>query len=168
MKKIISTLFILVLITSFAFAGFGISFPSKIPLLPGETYEGNLNLQNVLEPTTDTTFEITIEQGQEYVEFPNGNQIQINAGDVANIPIKVTAPEKTNLDSIKIILLIEPILDQSSQGAINLVVGLKKSFDIEIIKPVGLQTFAIIALILLAIIAGILIWFVIRTIKMKN
>jgi hypothetical protein len=154
--KTITIIASIIIFTSLVSAGFGVSFPTTIPLQPGEIYEGNINLQNVIIPTEDTTFEIIVEEGQEFIEFPNGNQVFVKSGEVVNIPVIITAPEKSRQGSLKVLLLFQPISETSGQqGTVNVVFALKKSFELEILQDKNAQTIAVIALILLVIIASI-------------
>lgn len=167
-KNMILIILGIVLTASVVSAGFAVSFPYKISLHPGETYEGSFSLQNVLQPSEDTTIEIIVESGNEYIQFPEGTTIQLAENETKNVPVKVTLPEDVNLDKYSIQLLFQPVSAQNQGGTVDIVLALRKSFDIDVIRENNKKTaIAITLLIIVAIILLILLLKVLRNKKNK-
>lgn len=166
--KLILIPIVIIFLIGFTTASFGVSFPSKISLTPGQIYEGTISLQNVLEPATDETIQIIVEKGQEYIELQE-NQIEIKAGEIKDISIKVTAPKKSSVDNYQVQLLFQPIEKSPGQeGAVNIVLALRKSFEIEVLQNKNSKATQIIILIVLLIIIGILIKSLVKVLKNKK
>jgi len=170
-KTVISAVFFCILAGAFASAAFGVGFPYKISLHPGETYEGSFSIQNVLEPTEDTTISIVVEKGQEYIQFPEGTTIQLSKGETKNIPVKITIPERGDADKYNVQILFQPTSAAAAgqEGTIELVLALKKSFDIEVIRDKSNKAvYTSIALVLIAVILIIILMRVLKNSKKKR
>ncbi len=157
---------IVVIVGAFASASLGISFPNAISLHPGETYESSFSIQNVLEPTKNITLEITIENGQEYIQFPEGTTIQLAKGEIKNVPVKISLPKNARADKYNVQILFQPTAAQSQSGTLDLVLAIRKSFDIEVIKKTN--NLLIITIVLLSIAVLILILILLKTIRNKK
>ena len=146
-----------------ASAAFGVGFPYKISLRPGETTEEIFSIQNVLEPTEEITLQITVENGEEYIQFPEGTTINLARNEIKNVPVKISIPKNTKAEKYNVRILFQPASTSQAQGGtIDLVLAIKKSFDIEIIKEENKNLKLIIgiliaiAIVLIAILIKIL------------
>ncbi len=155
-----------IIVGTFASASFGVSFPNAINLQPGETYEGYFSVQNVLEPTENLTLEITIENGQEYVQFPQGTTVQLAKGEIKNVPVKIYLPNNARADKYNVQILFQPTSAQNQGGTLDLVLATRKSFDIEVIK--GTNKVIAFAIVFLTIAVLILIIILLKTLRKKK
>ncbi len=160
----------LIILSSYASAGFGVGFPFKISLNPGETYEGSLSLQNRIEPVEDMTIEIIVEEGEEYIIFPNGKTVQITANETLNIPVKISVPESAEPGAVyKVKMLFKPTSRGTQQGGtVNFILSLGKSFDIEVLGESKNKGAIIIILLLLITIIVVLAVLLIRALGKKK
>ncbi len=159
-----------IFLINFASAGFAVGFPYKISLHRGETYDGSFQLQNVLPPTEDTTLEIIVEQGQEYIQFPEGTSIQLAANEIKNIPVKITLPENADSgDVYKAKIIFRPVSGGVQEGGtVSLRFSLGKTFDIEVIGDTKAEKLAKTASIILFIVAIVLIIILIKVLSKKK
>ncbi len=159
-----------IILSSFASAGFAIGFPYKITLNRGESYEGSFSLQNVIPPTEATTIEIIIEEGEEYISFPEGTTFQLAANEVKNAPVKITLPEEADSGDIyKAKIIFRPVSGGVQEGGtVSLRLSIGKSFDIEVIGDTKTERLAKTASIILFIAAIVLIIILIIVLKNKR
>ena len=160
----------IIFLSNYASAEFAVGFPYRISLHRGETYDGSFSIQNVISPAEDLTIEIVVEKGSEYIQFPQGNTIDIKANQTLNIPVKITAPEKAEGGDIyQTKIIFKPTSGGVQEGGtVNLRFSLGKTFDIEVIGPTKAERLAKIASIVLGIIVLILIIVLLRVIKNKQ
>ena len=166
-----SAIFILLItFSNFVSAGFAIGFPYKIELRRGESYEGSFSLQNVLPPTEDTTIKITIEEGSQYISFPQGTTIQLAANEIKNAPVKITIPEDADGgDVYKAKISFKSVSDGVQEGGtVSLRLSVGKSFDIEVIGDTKAERLAKTASVILFIVAVVLIIILIIVLKKKK
>lgn len=167
---ITSVFIITILFSNLASAGFAVGFPYKIELKRGESYEGSFQLQNVLPPTEATTVEIVVEEGEEYISFPEGTTIHLAADEIKNAPVKITIPEDADGgDVYKAKIIFRPTSGGVQQGGtVSLRLSVGKTFDIEVIGDTKAERLAKTASIILFIVAVILIIVLIRVLKNKK
>ena len=166
----ISVLLGTIFLMNFASAGFAVGFPYKISLHRGETYDGSFQLQNVIPPTEDTTVEIIIEEGEEYMQFPEGKTVNLAAGEIKNIPVKITLPSNADGgDVYKAKIIFKPSSGEAQEsGTVSLRFSIGKSFDIEVIGDTKTERLAKTASIILFIVAIVLIIILIIVLKKKK
>lgn len=160
----------LILISNLASAGFAVGFPYKISLHRGETYEGSFSLQNVIPPTEDTTVEVVVEEGEQYIQFLDGKTIQIRANETKNIPIRISIPDSADGGDIyKAKITFKPVSGGVQQGeTVSLRFSVGKTFDIEVVGPTKGERMAKIASVILFIIVIILIIVLVRIMMRKK
>ncbi len=165
----IASIFIIsIILSNLASAGFAVGFPYKIELKKGETYEGNFQLQNIIQPVEQITIEVVIEQGEEYISFPEGRTIQLVANETKNIPVKISVPNNAGGGEIyNAKIIFKPISGGIQTGeTVNFRLSVGKSFDIEIIKENNnILTIVIVFLILAVLIVIILL---LKLLKKRN
>ncbi len=165
MRKIL-TILILSIITLYGVsASFGVGFPTKIAIHPGESYQGQISIQNVLPDSKDMSLEIIIKEGSEYISFPEGQIIEIKKDEIKKIPIQVTIPKEINSIKEKVQLEFRPVQGESQVQGVSIVLSIGKSFDIEIIQEINNKIKFIVAILL--IIAVLLIVVLFKVIKRK-
>ena len=159
-----------ILFSSLASAGFAIGFPYKIELRRGESYEGSFSIQNVLPPTEATTVEIVIEEGEDYISFPEGTTFQLAPNEIKNAPVKITIPKDADGgDVYKAKIVFTPSSGGVQEGGtVSLRLSIGKSFNIEVIGDTKAERLAKTASIILFIIAIALIIILIRVLKNKK
>ncbi len=159
-----------IVLISFASAGFAIGFPYKIELNRGESYEGGFSLQNVLPPTEDTTVEIIVDEGEEYISFPEGKTVNIAANEIKNVPVKITLPEDADGgDVYKAKILFRPVSGGvQGGGTVSLRLSVGRAFDIEVIGETKAERLAKTASVILLIVAVILVIVLIKVLNKKK
>ncbi len=168
-SPVIASIFIIAIILSnFASAGFAVGFPYKIDLKKGETYDGSFQLQNIIQPVEQITVEIIIEQGEEYLSFPDGTTIQLAANEIKNIPVKISVPNNADGgDVYNAKIIFKPVSgDVQEGGTVNFRLSVGRSFDIEVIKETN--TILVIAIVFLILAILILILILLKTLKNKK
>jgi hypothetical protein len=164
--NIISQITILIiLLNSFVSANFAIGFPHKISLEPGETYKGFISIQNVLGETKDTTIDIKVEQGSDFITFPEGSKVEIKEDEVIDFPVEITIHKNIKENSQSIQVLFSPEKKTSGDGTVGLSLSLRKIFNIDVIKPEKTGNFLIFFLIALVVVIIILATVIIRRMR---
>lgn len=165
----IASIFIIsIMLSNFASAGFAVGFPHKIELKNGESYDGSFQLQNVIPPVEQITVEIIVEQGEEYVSFPEGTTIQLTANEIKNVPVKISVPENANGgDVYNTKIIFKPISGGAQEnGTVNFRLSVGRSFDIEVIKETN--TLLIITIFFLTLAILILVIILLKNLRKKN
>lgn len=170
-NTILSLVIFLFVITSLneVSAGFALGTPYRIEGNAGESHLELISIQNLIEPTTDATFEITIITGSEYISFPDGQRIDVKANESKNIEMLVSIPKKSKPEQIyESAIIVKQIAGQSAtQGTVGLSVSLGETFKIHV-NGEKQNSKVIIISIVLGILIILLIWLLIKTLRSKK
>ncbi len=108
---------ILLMLTSFVSAEFGVGSPVSLNLYPGQSIDSAFSLQNTIEGTGDLTIEAIILEGGEYIILTQGNRFDVPQGGVVSLPIKVAIPENAKVgDVYKVKLLFRSVSGGNQEG----------------------------------------------------
>ncbi len=162
-------LLVSILISIKVSAGFALGFPYEIKGNPGETHREIISLQNKVEPISDMTIEIVINEGGEYISFPEGKIINMLANETKNIPLDIIVPANAKPgQSFDVSLQFKQVAGSSqSQGTIGVSLTISKDFKIKVAREPS-NTKAIVVSSILALITLILIIILVRTLMQKK
>ncbi|MDO8508508.1 MAG: hypothetical protein Q7S27_02370 [Nanoarchaeota archaeon] len=136
---------LIVSLLSVGVSSFSVGFENtELRLNPGEEYETAFSLQNYGIEAQDITVKATIEEGGEYVSFPQGTIFSISANNNVAAPIKVIIPQNAKVgDKHNIKVLFNAIIaegeSQKSQGegtTIGFAFSYRRSIDLIVVPAV--------------------------------
>ncbi|MBS3088252.1 hypothetical protein J4402_00575 [Candidatus Pacearchaeota archaeon] len=170
---------------SAAVSAFAVGFQSdNLQLLPGEVYDSAFSLQNYGSGCTDITVEATLEEGGEYVTFPEGNRFDVSANSNAAVPIQIKIPTNAKVgDSYPVKILFKVVSGnvggnevESGGTSVAFAFSYRREINLNVVKAQPEETektkpgiSAIAVILSLAIIAVIIIilWLVIKSKKQQ-
>ena len=168
----------LILLSSFVSANFGVGSPVSELLYPGQSIESALSVQNTLDDAKDLIVAGEILEGGDYVSFINDvSNIMVPAGEIVVVPIKISVPQDAKIGDIYDIKVLFKGISGGSGGeggTIEFKFNVGKSFKVVVIekpqppaeKPVtptpskfviGTGWIILVILVIIAIVAVILL-----------
>ena len=92
---------LLMVMLSFFVSALGIgSDGSKLQLYPGETRDTSFLLQNYGAESSNIVVEATVEEGSEYISFPDGNSFSVSANGNFVVPVRYSISESAKIGDI--------------------------------------------------------------------
>lgn len=163
---------LLVLLSVFISADFGIGFANKVSLSPGGSIDRYFSLQNVIEPISDTTVNVSVVEGSKYVSFPEGTIFEVPAGETVSIPVTLSISSNARVgDEYPVKIMFNTIAGGSGSGGgtVQFTMGISKSFGILVTEKTAeveegiSRTLILFVLIVLIILLLLIIWLIVRS-----
>ena len=127
----------LILLSSFVSANFGVGSPVSELLYPGQSIESALSVQNTLDDAKDLIVAGEILEGGDYVSFINDvSNIMVPAGEIVVVPIKISVPQDAKIGDIYDIKVLFKGISGGSGGeggTIEFKFNVGKSFKVVVI-----------------------------------
>ncbi len=166
-KNTLNILLAIILVGTLVSAGLGISFPYGISLTPGNSTEEFFSITNN-GASEDSIIEITIEEGEEYIQFPNGLTISLSVNETERVKSIISLPITANEDKYPVKLLFKLNSSQTQNGTVSLIQGIGKSFDITVIKEEKKSNLTTIIGVILSITITAVIIIMFRMLRKKK
>ena len=138
-KIFVMTIFIIALLVMFSInlSSIGIGFSQNIEASPGETINRVLSLQNLPAGNGDLLFTGTIEEGNEVISFPQGNEFEVSDGELVQAPIQIKIPANANVGqtyNVKISFSTSQSTEEDSRDTVQLNLGAGISFNVKVVE----------------------------------
>lgn len=126
----------LLLLSTFVSANFGVGSPVRENLYPGQTIESAFSLQNTLDNAKDMVIKGSILEGEDYVTFIDDvSSISVPAGGVVSVPIRISVPSNANIGDIyEVKAFFETVSGSTGEGMVEFIFNVEKSFKIGVIE----------------------------------
>lgn len=89
---------------------------SKLQLYPGETRDTSFLLQNYGAESSNIVVEATIEEGSEYISFPDGNSFSVSANGNFAVPIRYSIPQNARIGDIYPVKVLFRVISSGDAG----------------------------------------------------
>jgi hypothetical protein len=138
--NIFLVLTVLIGLSSFVSAQFGVGSPVRENLYPGQVLDSSISLQNTIDDAADIVVSGEILKGGEYVSFlKDVSSIEVPASGVVSIPIRISVSENANIGDIYEVELMFRTVSGGAEGEgmIQFRSNVGKSFTIGVIAEPG-------------------------------
>ncbi len=171
----------LILVSTSLVSAFSVGFEStELRLYPGESYESSFSLQNYGTDAKDITVEATLEEGAQYLSFPQGTRIDVVANNNAAAPVRITVPSNAKVGDkypIKVLFNVvagnEVVQDVANQGTtIGFAFSYRRTVDLIVVAPVTEQDvdknrtsasyMTWIWILIALVVVAIIVWLILR------
>jgi hypothetical protein len=162
-KVIISSIIASFFLMSITSAALGIGFPKEINQEKDTEMENTLALFTFGDKNDKAI--LTVNQGQNCVSFPDGNQVDFQGKDTAYVRIITKTTE--DCDNAEVKIQLSPATASASTGTVGMNLAIVKSFVIKSVSPTT-STIAIIAITALVLAVLVLVAAMVKIAKKKD
>ncbi len=130
----------LIVFSSFSVLALSIGNPSAVNGEPGVGVSSGVTLMNLGQGAKDVTVEIVVEEGGEYISFPDGLIYDVSAGTMLPVKINANIPSNAKIgDSFPVTIVFRPINGGgvTGEGTVSLAFGYRVSFNVNVIGAEG-------------------------------
>lgn len=118
------------------------SISDRVELYPGQVFDKDVTIQNVLDGAVDVAFEGDVEVGSDIVSIVGNKIINVPAKSTVSIPLKFTIPSNAQIgQEYPIRLMFKSTAGAKGDGSVAMAMDLGKEFKIVVVeKPVVADT----------------------------